>query len=198
MHARTQGCARQRAAWRNPHGPSLTLLHPVLHALPAGLPTTGPPGPAGRSLDESFVVLPGSASLLRPPAGAGTATAPARAGPRVSFDPGSVPGGGGSSGAAAAAAAVAAGPSAAGSAPGSDPTTLAGAASSAAGLDAKLQALAALFELASSRTQVDHPLCLDCAAQLKEEIDARVGHRARWRHPTPRGLRCSWHLAPQE
>lgn len=43
-----------------------------------------------------------------------------------------------------------------------------------AGLDAKLQALAQLFELASTTTQADQPLCLDCAAQLKDEIEAQV------------------------
>eukprot|EP00983_Pelagomonas_calceolata_P120229 1160684-Pelagomonas_calceolata.AAC.8 len=42
-----------------------------------------------------------------------------------------------------------------------------------AGLDAKLQALAHLFELASTTTQADQPLCLDCAAQLKDEIEAQ-------------------------
>ncbi|KAF5839533.1 autophagy protein [Dunaliella salina] len=42
------------------------------------------------------------------------------------------------------------------------------------GLDAKLQALAQLFELASTTTQADQPLCLDCAAQLKDEIEAQV------------------------
>lgn len=47
--------------------------------------------------------------------------------------------------------------------------------STASGLDAKLQALAQLFELASTSTHVDHPLCLDCAAQLKDEIEAQVG-----------------------
>lgn len=46
--------------------------------------------------------------------------------------------------------------------------------SAAAGLDAKLQALAQLFELASSQTQVDHPLCLDCATQLKDEVEAQI------------------------
>eukprot|EP00798_Chlamydomonas_sp_ICE-L_P021839 gene21837-28869_t len=42
------------------------------------------------------------------------------------------------------------------------------------GLDAKLCALAQLFDMASTHTQVDHPLCLDCAAQLKDEIDAQI------------------------
>lgn len=44
----------------------------------------------------------------------------------------------------------------------------------AAGLDAKLQALAQLFELASTQTRVDHPLCLDCATQLKDEVDSQI------------------------
>lgn len=42
------------------------------------------------------------------------------------------------------------------------------------GLDDKLQSLAQLFELASSKTSVEHPLCLDCAAQLKDEVDAQT------------------------
>jgi hypothetical protein len=46
--------------------------------------------------------------------------------------------------------------------------------SGAAGLDAKLEALAALCELASTVTAVDHPLCLDCAAQLKEEVQRQL------------------------
>jgi outer membrane murein-binding lipoprotein Lpp len=41
-------------------------------------------------------------------------------------------------------------------------------------LDAKLDTLASLCELASSLTGVDHPLCLDCAAQLREEVEAQV------------------------
>ena len=43
-----------------------------------------------------------------------------------------------------------------------------------AGLDGKLQALAQLFELASTTMHVDQPVCLDCAAQLKDEIEAQV------------------------
>lgn len=45
------------------------------------------------------------------------------------------------------------------------------------GLDAKLQALAQLFELASTHTQVDHPLCMDCVGQLKDEMEAQVRRR---------------------
>jgi hypothetical protein len=52
------------------------------------------------------------------------------------------------------------------------------------GLDAKLQALAQLFELAATATHVDHPLCLDCAQQLREEVESQVGrslgHRLGW------------------
>ncbi len=48
------------------------------------------------------------------------------------------------------------------------------AAAAPAGLDAKLHALSQLFELASCSMQVDHPLCLDCASQLKDEIEAQV------------------------
>eukprot|EP00955_Chlamydomonas_euryale_P093168 364766-Chlamydomonas_euryale.AAC.6 len=44
----------------------------------------------------------------------------------------------------------------------------------ATGLDAKLCALASIFELASMATQIDHPLCLDCEAQLKDEMEAQV------------------------
>ncbi|GFH19307.1 uncharacterized protein HaLaN_16235 [Haematococcus lacustris] len=44
----------------------------------------------------------------------------------------------------------------------------------APGLDAKLQALGALFELAASSTHLDQPLCLDCAAQLKDEVEAQI------------------------
>lgn len=42
------------------------------------------------------------------------------------------------------------------------------------GLDAKIQALSQLFEMATTQTHVDHPLCLDCAAQLKDEMDSQV------------------------
>ena len=48
------------------------------------------------------------------------------------------------------------------------------------GLDAKLQALAQLFEMASTQTQVDQPLCLDCAAQLKDEVEAQVCLAGEW------------------
>ncbi|GAX74262.1 hypothetical protein CEUSTIGMA_g1711.t1 [Chlamydomonas eustigma] len=44
----------------------------------------------------------------------------------------------------------------------------------AVGLDAKLQALSQLFDIASLQTQVDHPLCLDCEVQLKDEIEAQI------------------------
>eukprot|EP00775_Hariotina_reticulata_P001301 gene1301-1643_t len=42
------------------------------------------------------------------------------------------------------------------------------------GFDAKLEALAALCDLASTTTGVDHPLCLDCVEQLKDELAAQV------------------------
>ncbi len=44
----------------------------------------------------------------------------------------------------------------------------------AVGLDAKLQALSQLFEMASLQTPIGHPLCLDCEAQLKEEVEVQV------------------------
>lgn len=47
----------------------------------------------------------------------------------------------------------------------------------AVGLDAKLQVLSEIFELASLQTQIDHPLCLDCEVSLKAEIEAQVGVR---------------------
>jgi beclin len=37
-------------------------------------------------------------------------------------------------------------------------------------VDAKLQALTALFEAASTSSGADHPLCLDCAARLRDEL----------------------------
>lgn len=43
-----------------------------------------------------------------------------------------------------------------------------------AGFDAKLEALTALCDLASTTTGVDHPLCLDCVEQLKDELAAQV------------------------
>lgn len=42
-----------------------------------------------------------------------------------------------------------------------------------AGPDAQAQRLQHIFELASTSTQVDHPLCLDCAQQLKDELAAQ-------------------------
>eukprot|EP00877_Chromochloris_zofingiensis_P002894 jgi/Chrzof1/12605/Cz07g00210.t1 len=109
----------------------------------------GPPHP--RTLDESFVVL-GSASLLRPVAG----TQPT-----------------------AAAVASTSGRDAGGSGAGAAAGSSSSAAAGTAGLDGKLQALKALFELASTATVVDHPLCLDCAAQLKEEVEAQVAETER-------------------
>lgn len=42
------------------------------------------------------------------------------------------------------------------------------------GLDARFAALARIFDMASDETRVDHPMCLECAAQLREELDAQV------------------------
>ena len=42
------------------------------------------------------------------------------------------------------------------------------------GLDARFAALARIFDMASDEARVDHPVCLECAAQLREELDARV------------------------
>ena len=44
----------------------------------------------------------------------------------------------------------------------------------AAGLDARFAALARIFDMASDETRADHPVCLECAAQLREELDARA------------------------
>ena len=49
-----------------------------------------------------------------------------------------------------------------------------GGGGSAVGLDAKLQALSRMFDMASLETQIEHPLCLDCEAQLKDAIEAQV------------------------
>ncbi len=46
-----------------------------------------------------------------------------------------------------------------------------------AGLDSKLQALAQLFEIASTTMQMDHPLCLDCYGQVKDEVETQVRAR---------------------
>jgi len=150
-------------------------------------------GPSNRALDESFIVL-GAASLLRQPMGAaalGMRSAPspnilppaaspsARPVSRIS----SFRDGAGAISAPAAGSA----PSAAHGGDAHDGALVSGSSSAgAAGLDAKLQSLAALFELASSRTQVDHPLCLDCAAQLREEIDEQV-----WRTGNMRLIRLA-------
>ncbi|GLC34972.1 hypothetical protein PLESTB_001184300 [Pleodorina starrii] len=54
-----------------------------------------------------------------------------------------------------------------------------GGGSAGSGLDSKLQALAQLFELASTNTQVDHPLCMDCVGQLKEEMETQIAEAER-------------------
>ncbi|KAF8057645.1 FUM1 [Scenedesmus sp. PABB004] len=123
-----------------------------------------PPGPGStaRELEESFVVLPGAASVLRPGGGAGSGGGSLQQ--QASGGAGAPPPGGSSTAAAvAAAAAAAAGRGAA------RPQHPGGG-----GLAAKLDALAALCELASTATGVDHPLCLDCAAQLRDEVGAQV------------------------
>lgn len=142
-------------------------------------------GPAAtRGLEESFVVLPGAASVLRPSTNAAASS---------SRDPTAVPGTAGSSLQQQQQSAVAAGPTGppAGSSAAAAMAAVAAAAtaerSSASaglgssstravvgGLDAKLETLASLCELASTVTGVDHPLCLDCAAQLKEEVEAQI------------------------
>jgi hypothetical protein len=43
-----------------------------------------------------------------------------------------------------------------------------------AGFTAKLDTMSRLCELASTVTAVDHPLCLDCAAQLKDEVQKQL------------------------
>ena len=50
----------------------------------------------------------------------------------------------------------------------------AAAAAAGAGLDARFAALARLFDMASDETKVDHPVCLECAAALRAELDARA------------------------
>lgn len=64
----------------------------------------------------------------------------------------------------------------------------------APGLDAKLQAMQQVFEMASTSTHVDHPMCLDCAAQLKDEIEAQVGMLI-WIHGSAIVPVC-WHVPP--
>lgn len=127
------------------------------------------------------MVLPG-ASVLRPgpptaaqaaaaagsqqpqqqQAGSSVAAAATAAGP-----PGPPPGSSHAAAMAAVAAQAAADRSSAGSSSGSSRAP-------GGGLDAKLETLASLCELASTVTGVDHPLCLDCAAQLKEEVEAQI------------------------
>jgi hypothetical protein len=136
---------------------------------------------AARGLEESFVVL-GAASILRPQPGGGRVPAPTAgaAAVVVGAGAGAAVGGGdaaGSSGKGAGGASVETAeevPPASG-AGGADGGPTAAAAAAAAGFDGKLQSLTALFEMASGATGVDHPLCLDCAVQLKEEVEAQVG-----------------------
>ena len=41
-------------------------------------------------------------------------------------------------------------------------------------LNARVAALARIFDMASDETEADHPMCLECAAFLRDEIDARA------------------------
>lgn len=116
------------------------------------------------------MVLPGSASVLRP--GAGTQLVPSSSSRDLPLPSGLA---GGRSAAAAAAAAAGGSssflPEASGSGSGG------GAAASRAqktGFSAKLDTMARLCELASTVTAVDHPMCLDCAAQLKDEVQKQL------------------------
>jgi beclin 1 len=52
----------------------------------------------------------------------------------------------------------------------SSPPPLAPSTSSSSTVDAKLRALTALFEAASTSSGADHPLCLDCSARLRDEL----------------------------
>lgn len=117
----------------------------------AGLPST-------RGLEESFVVLPGSASVLKP-----NQPGPSSSSKDLQHLP--------SSARLAGAAAGSLQPDA-GSGSGSGGG--AGSRAHKAGFNAKLDTMARLCELASTVTAVDHPLCLDCAAQLKDEVQKQL------------------------
>jgi hypothetical protein len=121
--------------------------------------------PFGRGLEESFVVLPGSASVLRP-----HQPGPSTSSRDLQHLPPSA------RLAAAAAAAAAAGTGSFPPEPGSGSGSAGGAGSRAqkAGFNAKLDHMSRLCELASTVTAVDHPLCLDCAAQLKDEVQKQL------------------------
>lgn len=45
---------------------------------------------------------------------------------------------------------------------------------SGSNLNARVAALARIFDMASDETEADHPMCLECAAVLRDEIDARA------------------------
>lgn len=134
-----------------------------------------PSAAANRGLEESFVVLPGAASVLRPGStAAANSSRSAAAGtplqqqqsfltPTAAVPPAA-------SSTAAAMARAAAQATADRSSAGAGPSSRA----AASGLDAKLETLASLCDLASTVTGVDHPLCLDCAAQLKEEVQQQI------------------------
>ncbi|GBF96056.1 beclin [Raphidocelis subcapitata] len=144
-----------------------------------GAPPGVPPSvAAARGLEESFVVL-GAASILRPGGGAPAPGGRSGGGSGDGSAPPSTRGSDPSGGAAATAARSPREEDSAGPSPRGGPgppggQQAAAAAAAAAGFDGKLQSLTALFEMASSATGVDHPLCLDCAVQLREEVEAQV------------------------
>jgi len=145
----------------------------AMHCLhPVSLLTGGPGAAGGRGLEESFVVLPGSASVLRPNAATQLSPSGHSTSSRDLQHTQSLNAAGQRSGA---------GPAGGTAAFPGDPTSgtaasTAGAGSRAAkaGFNAKLDTMARLCELASTVTAVDHPLCLDCAAQLKDEVQKQL------------------------
>ena len=153
-----------------------------------------------------------SASVLRPPGSGPPAGASGRGGPAPLPRPSSSDGAGAGRGSeppgAPAATGGSAGPrpsssvdddggsgasprSRGGGAQQQQPNSPGSAAVAAAGFDGKLQSLTQLFEMASSATGVDHPLCLDCAVQLKEEVEAQVGARSARRSGQQLALRST-------
>mmetsp|Transcript_8297 Transcript_8297/g.23802 ORF Transcript_8297/g.23802 Transcript_8297/m.23802 type:complete len:444 (-) Transcript_8297:467-1798(-) len=51
---------------------------------------------------------------------------------------------------------------------------VAGGGNGAGHLDAQLEILTRVFELASQEAQVDHPLCLECSEELRAELDTQL------------------------
>jgi hypothetical protein len=135
---------QQQQQVADPGGATLVDAAPSDAAAAAQPPSQQLPPPQHPGMEESFVVLPGSSSNGPAPR---QAMAVAQAAD--------------TSAAAAAAAAV-------------PQQQQQQARQPAGGLNSKLDALAALFELASTATRVDHPLCLDCGAALKEEVAASL------------------------